>query len=260
VSTAPTGADKVLFITGAGSGIGLLTAQRALASGWSVAALDVNLTGLNSLGDSPKLLKLVVDITDAAALDAAVDQAEAALGAISRVVNAAAIMPLGELLKQDRALILRIMNINYGGLVNLAGAVLPRLLARGKGQFVSYSSIAGSVPTIYMGAYNASKFAVTAFTEVLYHENRSKGVQFVMVCPPPVATPLLKQARDTVWPKMLDQAPPLTAEAVIDAVEGALASGQFLVIPGGAMAQFYAWLRRFSPKLIWYRIHQVEGR
>ncbi|MFX4682038.1 SDR family NAD(P)-dependent oxidoreductase, partial [Acinetobacter baumannii] len=63
---------KVLFITGAGSGMGQLSARRALAAGWAVAAVDVNSKGLDALGDSPDLLKLVVDITDAEAVEVAV--------------------------------------------------------------------------------------------------------------------------------------------------------------------------------------------
>jgi len=57
--------NKVLFITGAGAGMGHLSAKRALANGWSVAAIDVN-PGLDALGTSPSLLKLVVNVTDAA--------------------------------------------------------------------------------------------------------------------------------------------------------------------------------------------------
>jgi len=92
--------QNVLFITGAGSGLGQLSAKRALASGWAVAAMDVNATGLDQLGDSPKLLKLVVDITDPIAVQAAIDRCETELGPITRLTNAAAIMPLGLLMDQ----------------------------------------------------------------------------------------------------------------------------------------------------------------
>jgi len=131
---------KVLFITGAGSGMGQLAAQRALDAGWAVAAMDINAAGLDNLrGEPAVLLKLVVDITDTLAVADAVQQAESTLGSIDRLINAAAIMPLGLLTDQTPALVLRIMAINYGGLVNITQAVLPRMLQRGRGENSSAS-------------------------------------------------------------------------------------------------------------------------
>jgi len=250
--------NRVVFITGAGSGMGQLAAKRALAAGDAVAAIDVNRAGLDSLGQSPKLLKLTVDITDADAVRKAVAETESSLGAIDRLINAAAIMPLGLLMNQDQDLIHKIMAINYGGLVNVTRAILPGMLARKQGEFISFSSVAGHAPTIYMGAYNASKFAVCAFTEVLYHENRDSGVRFACVCPPAVATPLLKQAQDTVWPKMFNEAPVTEPGLVLDAMEKGLKRGDFWIFPTLAARLFYT-LRRLSPGLIWRRVHQVEG-
>lgn len=249
--------SKVLFITGAGSGLGQLSAQRALAAGWSVAAMDVNAEGLNRLGDTPRLLKLVVDITDPVAVDAAVLRCEQELGPITRLSNAAAIMPLGLLTEQSRELIHKIMAINYGGTVNLVKAVLPLMQARGRGEIVVYSSMAGHWPLIYMGAYNASKHAVAAFTEVLHHENRHSGVRIVCVCPPIVATPLLDQAKATRWPRIFNVFPPIAPETVLDEIERVLPRKDLWVFPG-PLTRISWWLRRFVPGLLWWRVHQVE--
>lgn len=249
---------KVLFITGAGSGMGQMAAKRALEAGWSVAAVDVNQTGLDALGDGPNLLKLPLDVTDAAAVNAAVERTERELGPIDRLCNAAAIMPLGLLNDQSGELIKKIMAINYDGLVNVTKAILPGMLKRGRGDYISYSSAAGHWPIIYMGAYCASKAAVVSFTEVLYHENRNSGVRFACVCPPIVATPLLKQAKDTVWPKLFDEFPALNPVIVLDAVERALDKGKFWVLPGPLTAAVL-YMRRWLPGLLWWRVHQVEG-
>jgi len=248
---------QVLFITGAGSGLGQLAARRALAAGWSVAAVDVNARGLDALGNSPQLLKLSVDITDHAAVESAVERAEKELGPIDRLVNAAAIMPLGLLMKQPRDLIMKMMAINYGGLVNVTQSVLPRMIARRRGEFVSFSSMAGHWPVIYMGAYNASKHAVTAFTEVLHHETRGTGVRIVCVCPPIVATPLLDQAKSSTWPKLFDVFPPISPEEVLDAIERGL-KGKGLWIFPGPMTRMSWWLRRWFPGLMWAAVHRVE--
>jgi NAD(P)-dependent dehydrogenase (short-subunit alcohol dehydrogenase family) len=248
---------NVLFITGAGSGLGLLTAQRALADGWAVAAMDVNAEGLDQLGNSPLLLKLTADITDALAVQAAVDRCEAELGPITRLTNAAAIMPLGLLTDQSRELVLKVMAINYGGMVNLTKAALPRMLERGQGQFVSYASMAGHWPMIYMGAYNAAKHAVTAYTEVLFHETRGSGVRIVCVCPPIVATPLLDQAKATVWPKIFNVFPPITPESVLDKIEQVLKGKQLWVFPG-PMTSLSWRLRRWFPDSLWWSVHRIE--
>lgn len=252
-------AMKTALITGAGSGMGQLAARRALSRGWKVAALDVNAAGLDALGNDSKLLKLVVDVTDAAAVTEAVNRAEQELGALDSVTNAAAIMPLGLLTDQPGHVMHKIMAINYGGLVNITKAALPRMLARRRGDFISFASMVGHWPIMYMGAYSASKFAVVAFTEVLYHENLGNGVRFACVCPPAVATPLLQQARDTVYPKMLEAAKPVSPDSVLDSVDRALLRGEFMVVTDTTSRA--AWhLRRFAPKLLWRYVHRVEGR
>src|SRR5215510_3731712 len=223
-------APRVAFITGAGSGMGRLAAQRLGRGGSRVAALDVNEVGLAETAHaSPNIQRFVVDVTDAKQVEQTIERVEAELGPIDRVYNAAAIMPTGLLLDQDSALVQRIMEINYGGTVNVCQAVLPRMLTRGRGDLVNFASVAGWLPLMHFGAYNASKFAVVAYTEVLYHENRGRGVRFACVCPPPVATPLLDQAKSQ--PKILSEMAPIAPERVLDAIERGLERGKLMIYP-----------------------------
>ena len=70
---------------------------------------------------------------------------------------------------------------------------------------------------------------------------------------------LLQQARDNVWPKIFDQAPPIDPQEVLDAIERTLEGGHFWVFPGRGTA--LAWrMRRWLPGLFWRRIHSIEGR
>jgi NAD(P)-dependent dehydrogenase (short-subunit alcohol dehydrogenase family) len=251
---------NVAFITGGGSGMGRLAARTLASEGKRVAALDVSEEGLaETAADHDGIQTYVVDVTNSQAVEAAVKQVETDLGAIDRVYNAAAIMPTGLLLEQDLATIHRIMDINYGGVVNVATATLPGMLERGRGDLINFASMAGWLPILYLGAYNASKFAVVAYSEVLYHENRGRGVRFACVCPPPVATPLLKQAEDNVWPKIFDEAPAIEPEVVLSAIETTLDKDRLWVFPGRGTA--LGWrMRRWLPQLLWRRVHQVEGR
>jgi NAD(P)-dependent dehydrogenase (short-subunit alcohol dehydrogenase family) len=248
---------KVALVTGAASGMGRLATRRLAAGGAQVAALDVNEAGLRETGgDDAKIRGYAVDVTDTRAVAEIVRRVESELGPIDRVLNAAAIMPTDRLLDQDAELVDRIMAINYGGTVNVTYAVLPGMIARGRGDLVNFASVAGWLPTLHFGAYNASKFAVVAFTEVLAHENRQSGVRFACVCPPPVATPLLDQAKSQ--PKILSQIPPIRPETVLDAIERDLERGRLMVFPD-RNAAITVWLRRHLPRLTWWNVHRVEG-
>ena len=249
---------EVALITGAGSGMGRLAAQRLAAQGAAVAAVDVNEEGLRetAAGES-RIRTFALDVTDGRGVERTVREVEAELGPVDRVYNAAAIMPTGFLEDQDANLINRIMEINYNGLVHVSMAVLPGMIERGRGDLIQFASIAGWAPAMHFGAYNASKFAVVAFTEVLYHENRGRGVRIACVCPPPVATPLLDQAKSK--PKALEGWPPIEPGRVLDAVEDALEAGRLWVFPGRGTALVWR-LRRFTPGLMWRSAHRLEGR
>jgi len=248
---------RVALITGAGSGMGRLLARRLADGGASVAAVDVNEEGLRETAAGHEAIRTwSLDVTDARRTEAVVREVETGLGPIDRVVNAAAIMPTDVLLAQDAGLINRIMDINYGGTVNVTMATLPGMIERGSGDLVNFASIAGWLPALHFGAYNASKFAVVAFTEVLYHENRGCGVRFACVCPPPVATPLLDQAKSQ--PKVLAQMKPIAPEKVLDAIERDLERGVLMVYPD-FVARMSVLMRRFAPGLLWRGSHRTEG-
>lgn len=252
--------NDVILITGGGSGMGREAARRFAGRGASVAIFDVSEAGMAETAEGfDNIRGWSVDITDFEAVKAAVAAVESELGPISRLYNCAAIMPFGRLVEQDNGIIHKQMAINYGGLVNITQAVMPGMLARGTGDFVSFASMAGWIPMLKTGAYTATKFAVRAFTETLMHEHVSSGIRFACVCPPAVATPLLKQGKESDWPKMLeDQGAPISPAQVIDAIEDCLEKGKFFVYPTRD-AKIGVFMRRLFPGLIWKQVHQVEG-
>jgi NAD(P)-dependent dehydrogenase (short-subunit alcohol dehydrogenase family) len=250
--------NKVCFVAGAASGMGRLAAQRWAHAGGIVAAADVNEEGLRETAAGRNSIRTWhLDVTNRQEVETVIKTVESELGPIERVYSCAAIMPTAPLLDQDPDEIHSVMNINYGGIVNVSLATLPRLLERGRGALINFASIAGWVPTMHFGAYNASKFASVAFTEVLYHENRGKGVHISCVCPSQVDTPLLVQA--TSKPKILKKGPPpMNPAVVLDAIERAVDRGKFWVFPG-AHTQVGWWLRRLFPSLMWKIDHDAEG-
>ena len=225
------GQQRLAVITGGGSGMGRAWARRLASEGTRVVLLDLNEAGMaeTARGHEERISFRAVDVAATEEVAKVFADIEHALGPVDRVANAAAIMPFGRLLEQDPKQINQVMSVNYTGLVNVAAAALPPMLARGQGEFISFSSMTGLIPGLLMGAYAASKAAVQFYSEILYHENRNRGVRFACVCPPPVRTPLLNQARDTVWPKFFDQIEHLEPDTVLDAIESALERGEFFV-------------------------------
>jgi NAD(P)-dependent dehydrogenase (short-subunit alcohol dehydrogenase family) len=250
---------QVAVITGGGSGMGQAWARRLAKDGATVAILDVNEAGMAETAASASNIKpYVLDITDADAVASVFADIEASLGPVDRVANAAAIMPFGRLLEEDPKLTTRVMTINYGGLVNVATAALPKMIERGSGDFVSFSSMTGIVPGLLMGAYASSKAAVQFYTEILYHENRNSGLRFCCVCPPAVKTALWQQAEATVVPKLPSKGETLMPNVVIDEIERCLDKGKLFAYPG-KQTQLGVVMRRLFPQLIWRVSHDAEG-
>ena len=186
---------KIALITGASSGIGEATAVALAEQGAAVAIAARRLDRLAALqrkleADGATVLTLELDVTDEAACSAAVDRTVAELGGLDIVVNNAGVMLLGPIEGADTQDWRRMIDTNVYGLMYLTHAAVPHLLSRGGGDIVQVSSVAGRVARAGSGVYNASKFAVNAFSESLRQELTTRGVRVTMVEPGAVATEL----------------------------------------------------------------------
>ena len=146
-------------ITGAASGMGRACAERFLAEGWQVAALD------RVPADLGGALALTADITDEAAVGAAVERAVAELGAPSAVVNAAGVYPPSTLESATTELFRRTFDVNVLGTVLVTQAAAPHLTEGSA--VVNFASIDAFVPSPGQLLYCASKAAVVALTRSL---------------------------------------------------------------------------------------------
>jgi NAD(P)-dependent dehydrogenase (short-subunit alcohol dehydrogenase family) len=251
---------KVAVVTGGASGMGRIYALRMARRGTRVAILDLNEAALEATAkESPNLRAWRCDTSDLAQVEEVFGKIAAELGPIDRVVHCAAIMPTSPLMDQPTALIHKMMAVNYGGTVNVTKTVLPEMQRRGNGELVIFGSIAGSVLAPHLGSYCATKAATNAFAEVLIEETRGSGPHLMLVCPPMVNTPLLKQATENSNPKnirmSIEKGRLADPEVMIDEVERGLARRQEILIPG-AEAKITLWMRRFFPRLLWKVIHR----
>lgn len=251
---------KVALITGGGSGMGRVMAARVAAAGARVAVADLNQAGMDELVSTHAgISAFVCDVSDPAQVESVVQKVESELGPIDRLTAAAGIMPGQSICDMSSDRISRVMRINYEGSVNMVKAVLPSMLARGRGDIILFGSLAGVVFTSGMSAYNASKAAVNAFGEVLAYELKGSGVRVLTVRPGAVNTPLIGQATEAV--KGLRDAAAkgqmAAPETIIDAIEAGLERGEFWVYPTGD-ARFMQLMRRLSPKLTWKLVERFS--
>ncbi|MCW2601722.1 MAG: L-allo-threonine dehydrogenase, NAD(P)-binding [Frankiales bacterium] len=185
---------KVALVTGASSGIGEATAIALAAEGAAVAIAARRTERLEALrakleAGGARVFAVPLDVTDEASADTAVEQAVAELGRLDIVINNAGVMLLGPIVDADTEDWRRMINTNVLGVMYVTHAALPHLLKEG-GDLVQMSSVAGRMARVGSGAYNASKWAVNAFSESLRQEVTSRGVRVTLIEPGAVATEL----------------------------------------------------------------------
>jgi NAD(P)-dependent dehydrogenase (short-subunit alcohol dehydrogenase family) len=178
--------SKVWLITGSSRGLGRALADAVLAAGDRVVATSRNPADLRDLVDrhGDHVRAVALDVTDPVAAQAAVRTAVTEFGRLDVLVNNAGYAnssPFEETPDDDfRAQ----METNFHGVVNVTKAALPVLHEQGSGHIVQISSIGGRVGgTPGLAAYQAAKFAVAGFSEVLHNEIAPLGIKVTIVEP-----------------------------------------------------------------------------
>ena len=192
-------ADQVIVITGASSGIGLVTARRAAAAGAKVllvarseAALIEAVRGIEA--DGGEADHAVADVGDAGQVEAAAARAVARWGRIDSWVNNAGSAIYGKVLDAPLDEQQQLFRTNYFGVVHGCVAAVPRLTAGGA--IVTVGSLASDMPAPPMGVYSATKHAVKAYIEVLRMELQADGlpISVTLVKPSGIDTPIGQHA------------------------------------------------------------------
>ena len=193
-STRPL-SGKVALVTGASSGIGEATAVALAQAGAAVAigarrrdrldALSAELSGAGA-----RVLALDLDVTDEQSCTAAVARTREELGGLDVLVNNAGVMLLGTIVGADTEDWRRMLSTNVLGLMYMTAAAIEGMVEQGSGDVVNISSVAGRQARKGAGVYNASKWAVNAFSESLRQEVTGRGVRIGLVEPGAVATEL----------------------------------------------------------------------
>jgi NADP-dependent 3-hydroxy acid dehydrogenase YdfG len=173
--------DKVVVITGTGSGFGRLVACKAAARGARVVGVDVNEAELENTVDmitsqDGQGIGLRADVTEPGDMDAVVQAAVERFGRVDVLVNNAGIMPLAYFADHAQAAQAwsRCIDINFKGVLNGICAVYDQMIAQGAGHIINLSSIYGNYPVKGAAVYGATKAAVSFMSEALRQESQGR--------------------------------------------------------------------------------------
>jgi len=179
------------FITGSSRGFGRALATAALKAGDRVVATARKPEQLADLVEEfgDRVLPVALDVTDAAAAEAAFAAAREKFGRVDVVVNNAGYANLAPVETTDEADFARQFDTNFWGVYNVSKAALPLLKEQGAGIVIQFSSVGGRVGyTPGLGSYQAAKFAVDGLTRVLAAETAPFGLRYLVVEPGGFAT------------------------------------------------------------------------
>ncbi len=186
---------KTAIVTGGAGGIGSAICRRLSEEGVKVGVFDLRADAAASvatdIGNGASAH--AVDITDHAAVAAAVAAFESAVGPTDILVNNAGWDQFAYFLDTDPALWERIIAINLRGPINLHHAVLKGMQQRRSGRVVNIASDAARVGSSMEAVYSACKGGIVSFTKTMAREMARSGVTLNCVCPGPTDTPLLRQ-------------------------------------------------------------------
>ena len=237
-------------VVGGGSGIGRACAELLAERGWRVAVLDlrapeVDLPGVEAV--------IEVDVRDTDAVDDALTEAEALIGAFAAAVHAAGTARVTPLLEVSRKEWDLVLSVNLTGAWNVLSAVARRFTASGGGAFVALSSVDAQRPVAGLAHYCASKAGLESLVRVAALELAEAGIRVNAVAPGIVETPLMSPilSEPAVREEFLEHIPlgrvaePLEIASVVAFLlsdDARYITGQTLIADGGMTLREHARL------------------
>lgn len=247
--------EKVAIVTGGANGIGAATARRFAALGAKVAIWDMSAEAGNALAAElgAGASFQAVNVTDAAAVEAALAAVVAQWGRADILVNNAGITRDGQIVKYKDGVVQKIMsddefdavvNVNLKGVFVCTRAVIPQMIEQGGGVILSAASVVGLYGNFGQTNYVATKAGVIGMTKVWARELGKYGIRANAVAPGFIATDMLGTIPEKVLERMVSQTPLkrlgqpediANAYAFLASDEASFISGHVLSVDGGVV-------------------------
>lgn len=251
--------DKVVWITGASSGIGAELAVQTAQKGARVILSSRNREQLETVRDSAGLnaknsLVHPLDVSNYKNFNEDVNIVLDHFGRVDILINNAGVTQRETAASTDISVDERLMKTNYFGTVALTKSILPHFLERGSGVIAVTSSVTGKFGTQLRTAYSASKHALHGFFESLRAEVDSQGIQVTIICPGFVDTRIshnaLKGDGELYGKADEGQLSGMTAAACARRYIKAIEDGKEEAVIAQFRERFAVWLSRFHPPLL----------
>lgn len=249
---------KVVWVTGASSGIGEQLAIQTAEKGAKVVLSARNVEKLealkNKLPNSEEHFIVPIDLADSSNFDESVQLVIDKYGRIDFLFNNGGISQRSEVHETPLEVDRKIMEVNYFGNIALTKSVLPVFRSQKSGHFVVTSSIAGKFGFFLRSAYSASKHALHGFYESLMLEEEKNNIHVTIVCPGKINTQISVNALNAKGVKhgVMDhnQATGMSAEACVAEIISAVSACKKEVLVGKKEIKAVK-LKRFLPNLFW---------
>jgi short-subunit dehydrogenase len=258
--------NKVVWITGASSGIGEAVVKELSKQGASIIISSRNIQKLKEVKsqcvypDKVKVLK--VDLDDYLVLDKVVQRALTLFGNIDILINNGGISQRSLAVDTGIAIDTKIFSTNYFGTVALSKALLPYFVENNKGHFVVVTSVVGKIGTPLRSSYAASKHALHGFFDSLRAEVHKDNITITLICPGFVNTNISMNAltEDGSPQNTLDKATEkgLSAEYFAQKMLKAISSKKQEVVIGGKLEVLAVYTKRFFPGILSRMIRKLD--
>jgi ribitol 2-dehydrogenase len=189
---------KVAAVTGAASGIGLASTEALIAAGAKVVLVDRDAAALEKICSrlGQNAMPLVIDLLNPDSCNTLLDGVLAKAGQLDILHANAGSYIGGDLVETTPETIDRMLNLNVNAVMKNVHNVIPHMIARGSGDIIVTSSVAGHSAIPWEPVYSASKWAMTCFVQTMRRQLNKQGIRVGSVSPGPVISALLAD-----WPE-----------------------------------------------------------